>query len=128
MLYVNDFGEEIGKSSNVLQFADDTAILCQEKMNNFQKQRLKKYWWKLNNKWNKNKLTLNDGKTEIMVFENEKLPIVRCVEFKSHSLKSTDECRYLVVILDKKLTYQKQTNNVISKMALAIRSIYLVRN
>ena len=33
ILYVNEFGEEIGKSSNVLQFADDTAILCHEKMN-----------------------------------------------------------------------------------------------
>ena len=30
ILYVNDF-EEIGKSSNVLRFADDTAILCHEK-------------------------------------------------------------------------------------------------
>ena len=30
ILYVNDFGEEIGKSSNVLQFAHDTAILCHE--------------------------------------------------------------------------------------------------
>ena len=26
ILYVNDFGEEIGKSSNVLQFADDTIF------------------------------------------------------------------------------------------------------
>ena len=31
ILYVNDFGEEIGKNSNVLQFEDDTAILCNEK-------------------------------------------------------------------------------------------------
>ena len=73
-----------------------------------------------------NKLTLNEGKTEIMVFKNEKLVTVNCVEF--HSLKPTDECRYLGVILDKELTYQKQLNNVISKLALAIRSIYLVRN
>ena len=43
-------------------------------------------------------------------------------------MKPIDECRYLGVILDKELTYQKQLNNVISKMALAIRSIYLVRN
>ena len=28
ILYVNNFGEKIGKSSNVLQIADDTAILC----------------------------------------------------------------------------------------------------
>ena len=37
-----------------------------------------------------NKLTLNEGKTEIMVFKNEKLPTVNCVEFKSHSLKPID--------------------------------------
>ena len=63
-----------------------------------------------------------------MVFKNEKSPTVNCVEFKCHELKRTDECRYLGVILDKKLTYQKQLNNMISKMALAIISIYLVRN
>ena len=48
-----------------------------------------------------NKLTLNEGKTEIMVFKYEKSPTVNCVEFKSHSLKPTDECRTLGVILDK---------------------------
>ena len=37
ILYVYDFGEEIGKSSNVLQFADDTAILYHEKMNSVNK-------------------------------------------------------------------------------------------
>ena len=31
ILYVDDFGDEIGKSSNILQFAGDTAILCLEK-------------------------------------------------------------------------------------------------
>ena len=75
-----------------------------------------------------NKLTLNEGKSEIMVFKNEKLPTVNCVEYKSHSLKPTDECRYLGVTLDKQLTYQKQLENLISKIAIAIRSIYLVRN
>ena len=61
------------------------------------------------------KLTLDEGKTEIMVFKNEKLPTVNCVEFKGNSLKPIDECRYLGVILDKELTYQKQLNNLISK-------------
>ena len=41
----------------------------------------------------------------------------------SHSLKPTDECKYLGVILDKELTFQKQRNNDIRKMALAIRPI-----
>ena len=66
---------------------------------------------------NQIKLTLNEGKTGKMVFKNEKLSNVNCVEFKSHSLKPIDESRYLGVILDKELTYQKQLKDVISKMA-----------
>ena len=57
-----------------------------------------------------NKLTLSEGKTEIMVFKKEKSPTVNCLEFKSHSLKTIDECRYLGVILDKELTFK---NNLI---------------
>ena len=63
---------------------------------------------------------------QTMVFKTEKSPTVNCVVFKSHSVKPTDECRHLGVILDKELTYQKQLQNLISNMA--IRSIYLVRN
>ena len=43
ILYVNDFAEEIGKSSNVLQFADDTAILCHEKNEQYLEAKAKKY-------------------------------------------------------------------------------------
>ena len=126
ILYLNDFGEEIGKRSNVLQFADDIAILCHEKNEQCLKSKAKNM--ETEQFMKQNKLTLKEGKTEIMVFRNEKLPTVNCVEFKSHSLKPIDECRYLGVILDKELTYQKRLNNVISKMVLAIRSIYLVGN
>ena len=48
-----------------------------------------------------NKLNLNEGKKEIMVIKKKKLPTVSCIEFKSHYLKQTDECRYLGFILDK---------------------------
>ena len=128
ILYVNDFGEEIGKSSDVLQFADDTAILYHEKNEQCLEAKAEKILMETEQYMKQNKLTLNEGKTEIMVFKNEKIPNVNCVEFNSQSLKPTDEVRYLGVILDKELTYQKKLNNVISKMALAITSIYLVRN
>ena len=42
IIYVNDFGEEIGKFSNVLQFKDDTAILCHEKNEQCLKAKAKK--------------------------------------------------------------------------------------
>ena len=128
ILYENDFGEEIWKSSNVLQFADDTAIFCHEKNEQCLEAKVKTNSIETEQYMKQNKLTLNKGKTERMVFRNEKLPTVNFVEFNSHLLKPTDECRYLGVIFDKQLTYQEQLNNVISKMASAIRSIYLVRN
>ena len=53
------------------------------------------------------KLTLFERKTGMIVFKNKKSSTVNFVQFKSHSLKPTDECRYLGVILDKELTYQK---------------------
>ena len=52
-----------------------------------------------------NKLTLNEGKTEIMVFKNELSPALACVDFKRPSLKPTDKCRYLGVNFDKELIF-----------------------
>ena len=62
-----------------------------------------------------------------MVFRNEKLPIIDTVDFKGHRLEASEKCRNIGVIIDRELTYQNQPNKVISKMASAIRSLYLVR-
>ena len=43
ILYVNDFGEEIEKISNVLQSANETAILCHEKNEQCLEAKAKKY-------------------------------------------------------------------------------------
>ena len=94
ILYVKHFGEEIGKGSNVLQFADDAAILCNEKNEHCLVAKAKKHRWKVKH-MEQNKLTLNEKKIEIMVFKNEESPTVNCIDFKSHSLKPTDKCRHL---------------------------------
>ena len=73
------------------------------------------------------RLTLNEEKTELMVFMNEKLPIIETVDFKGHRLEASEKCRYLGVIIDRELTYQNQLDKVISKVASAISSLYLVR-
>ena len=92
---------------NVLQFADDTAILCPDKNEQCLLAKAKKLLMETEQYIKQNKLTLNEGKTEIMIFKNKKSPTFNCVENKSPSLKPTDEWRYLGVIPDKELTYQK---------------------
>ena len=127
ILYVNDFSEAVSTYCDVLQFADDTAILCHAK-NEANLQLIAEDTLNKTGQYMKqNRLTLNEKETELMVFRNEKLPIIETVDFKGHRLEASEKCRYLGVIIDRELTYQNQLNKVISKMASAIRSLYLVR-
>ena len=109
-------------------FFKNTAILCHAKnevnlLNIIAEDTLNK----TDQYMKQNRLTLNEKKTELMVFRNEKLPIIETVDFKGHRLEASEKCRYLGVIIDRELTYQNQLNKVISKMASAITSLYLVR-
>ena len=59
ILFEIDFGEELGKSTNVLQFADDTAILCHEKNEQSLKAKAKKILMETEQYMKQKKLTLN---------------------------------------------------------------------
>ena len=50
------------------------------------------------------------------------------ISFKGEVIKPAHACRYLGVQTDSNLTFENQLNSVLSKMANAIRSMYLVRN
>ena len=48
--------------------------------------------------------------------------------FKGEVIKPAHACRYLGAQIDSNLTFENHQNSVFSKMAFAIRSLYLVRN
>ena len=48
--------------------------------------------------------------------------------FKGKVIKPAHACRYLGVQIDTNLTFENHPNSVLSKMANASRSLYLVRN
>ena len=69
---------------------------------------------------------MNTGKTEILGVskENENFnPIV----YRGQEIKPKNYCRYLGIMIDSKLNFHVQLNKVLSNMATAIRSIYLIR-
>ena len=69
---------------------------------------------------------MNTGKTELLCVSKEYEnfdPIV----FRGQEIKPQSHCRYLGIIIDSKLNFHVQLNKVLSNMATAIRSIYLLR-
>ena len=69
---------------------------------------------------------MNKGKSEIRCLskENENFhPIV----YRGQEIKPQIQCRYLGIMIDSKLNFHVQLNKVLSNMATAIRSIYLIR-
>ena len=74
-----------------------------------------------------NQLTLNSHKTEMLFFTNH---TYSDPEFSSKGevIKPPHACRYLRVQIDSNLTFENHLNSVLSNMANAIRSLYLVRN
>ena len=125
--YVNNFGETVSTNCDVLQFADNTSILCHA-MNEANLQLVAEDTLNKTDQYMKqNKFTLNEEKTELVLFRNEKLTVIETVNFRRHRLEASEKCRCLGVIIDGELTYQNQLNKDISKMASAIRALYLVR-
>ena len=74
ILYFNDFIEAISTNCDVMQFADDKAILCHAK-NEANLQLIAEDAVKKTDRYMKqNRLTLNEKKTELKVFRKEKWP------------------------------------------------------
>ena len=73
-----------------------------------------------------NQLTLNADKTEMLFFTNHTNSDPE-FSFKGEVIKPAHACRYLGVQMDSNLSFENHLNSVLSKMANAIRSLYLVR-
>ena len=75
---------------------------------------------------------MNTGKTEILCVskENENF---NSIVYQGQEIKPQNHCRYLIdskwlgIMIDSKLNFLVQLNKVLSNMATAIRSIYLIR-
>ena len=74
-----------------------------------------------------NQLTLNADKTDMLFFTIHTNSDPQ-FSFKGEFIKPAHACRYLGVQIYSNLTFENHLNSVLSKMANAIRSSYLVRN
>ena len=71
-------------------------------------------------------LTINRDKTEIVVFSKNGESKVEQFHYNGNFLEPKTSCRYLGIMIDNNLSFDIQLNKTLTKMAKAIRSIYLV--
>ena len=121
LLFINDLHKAIINSS-VHHFADDTNLLLAERS-------LQKISKLINSdlkalcQWIRRiKLSVNTGKTEIIVFKNKKKEITNHLNFRIGSQKiiPTLSVKYLGVFLNDSLSWGAHLNTLISKLNRAI--------
>ena len=113
--------------NDVVQFADDTSIICKFERNENISQKIEKLLEQTDKYLTENQLTLNADKIEMLFFTNHTNSDPE-FSFKGEVIKPAHACLYLGVQIDSNLTFDDHVNSVLSKMANANRSLYLVRN
>ena len=116
------------KREDVLQFADDTCIICHSKSNENLLCEINSVFENTDSYMRQNKLTLNRDKTEIVVFSKNGESKIEQFHYNGISIEPKTSFRYLGILIDNNLNFDIQLNKTLTKMANAIRSIYLVRH
>ena len=126
LLYVNDFSSNISTTEKVIQFADDTSIVCCGQKGSFHG-KVTEILQKTEEYVEMNRLTLNTNKTELIFFSRDNSDF-GSIFYKNEVLTTQKSCRYLGIQIDRNLSFEEQLNKTLKKMAHAIRSIYLIRH
>ena len=117
LIYINDLHAAI-KYSEVHHFADDTNLLnfnsCVKSINKQVNYDLKN----LSNWLKANIISLNVGKTELVLFTSSKKQLDCDLKIKLNGkrLYDTDSVKYLGIQIDKRLTWKQHINHVALKL------------
>ncbi|GBO39452.1 RNA-directed DNA polymerase from mobile element jockey [Araneus ventricosus] len=120
-LYINDMPKQHNTLLSI--FADDTAILARNKNHNFIHLALKKHLKTLEDWFAKWKIQINAGKTEAIMFSNS-LNYPLPIKINKQIIPWSQECKYLGVILDKRLTWKSHFLHIKKKFRAAARKFY----
>lgn len=126
-LYVNDLLESM-PDNTLIAFADDTAIISVDenwktvelKMNNYLD---KVFRWLVSNK-----LSLNVEKTVYMTFGSycTSVPEIMNITLNGKKLNRVEQCKYLGIILDYRLTWEKHMDYLINKTKYLVFIFYKI--
>lgn len=119
ILYINDLCK-LSDDIKFIIFADDTNFFSSNKelqtLNNNMKVALDKIWiW-----FNANKLSVNVLKTNCMIFGNKKINHMTSIKMDNNEIKRTKCSKFLGVLIDEHLNWERQIEFVQNKVAKGI--------
>ena len=128
LLYIND----IVMSSDVFKFilfADDTSLFYSHKDQNEATKIMNKELSKISHWLAANKLSLNVGKSKLLIFTNQKIKTSGLELFiNGERLEEVDFAKYLGVLIDNKLTWKNQIDAVNLKLSKGIGLLAKIRH
>ena len=128
LLYINDIFDCINPSKTFCHlYADDTIIVQSANSPVSLKAGLEDQLASLSDWFYKSKLSVNTEKTEVIFFGRKK-KIAECkvlppVNFQNSPIEPISQVKYLGVIFDENMTWEKQANRVRSKAYLSLNKI-----
>ena len=129
LVYINDLHKSI-INSKTFHFADDTSIVCRGTSLKDLKLLLQNDLFGLVHWLRANKISLNAGKTEIIIFRSRYKRIDCKLVFKmsGQKLSIKKKVKYLGIILDEHLTWSEQMIVLLSKLSRATGILAKIRH
>ena len=129
LLYINDMHLAM-EHSTIYHFADDTNLLYSSKSLKILRKRLNKDLQLLYDWLCSNRLSLNAGKTEFIVFRPSRHKTSERLTLKLHQTKlfESAKIKYLGLILDNKLSWKFHIAELSKKLSRTVGLLYKVRH
>ena len=123
LLYINDL-PNITNKCNFTLFADDTTLTFKSENIDIL-EILMNETLELINEWlSGNKLVINIDKTSFIVFHRARLKLDLNIKLNNHTLKCTNEFKFLGVIFDDKRNWSKQIISVKNKLLYGLSVLH----
>lgn len=129
ILYINDLLSQL-PNETIISFADDTAVIAIEKSWSLVKQKMNQNLNIISNWLKCNKLSLNINKTEVITFGNysNSVPLTFTISINEQIINRVEYTKYLGIIIDYRLTWEKHIEKIINKTKYLIFILYKLTN
>ena len=130
LVYINDLLNSCG--SDVLMYADDAVLLCNNKTCDRLKIKSEAEMHHIESWVTANKLTINYSKTNFVLFSNKTYTKEKdklCIRTRNgNTITQQKSVKYLGVLLDNELSWEQHTKSVVKKLTIARGIISEVRH